>query len=430
MAILFAGGAAPAANAVISAAATAFLRSGTEVLGIQNGFSRLVEYRTDAPLCPGEDYVVLDHSILRRTRNAQGVLIGTSRVQPGKEVTCRSHLQDSRRAQSLRSVYEALCSLNVEALISIGGDGTLETVYKLKLHQEQLSAQPQWVRLVHVPKAIDNDYRGIDFALGYFTAVNALAGELRNLLHDAQASGAYFIVETVGRSAAWLPYGAAIAGEATLVLGVEDIVGRRRETEERIDPQAGEGQTRPVMEVECVVEDIVELMLAREAEGKRYGVIVIAEGLADLLPARYLGEKVCGQEPDLSTADIHLGRLFAGLAAERYREVTGRGRKVTGLRLGYDARSAKPHAFDVLLGSQLGVGAYRALVEEDLDGVMVSVSGQLDLGFEPFEKLVHPHSLAARKRYIEQNSDFYRLARFLETGASGLTTSATECKEK
>ena len=72
--------------------------------------------------------------------------------------------------------------------------------------------------MVHVPKTIDNDYRGIDFTFGYFTAVEFLASEIRNLLADAEATRSYFIAETMGRSAGWLAYGAAIAGEASLVI--------------------------------------------------------------------------------------------------------------------------------------------------------------------------------------------------------------------
>ena len=68
-----------------------------------------------------------------------------------------------------------------------------------------------------------------------------------------------------------------------------------------------------------------------------------------------------------------------------------------------------------MLGSQLGVGAYRALVEKRLDGVMVSVTGQFNLVYVPFEKLVDPKTLVTVVRYIEPGSDFHRLARFLET---------------
>jgi ATP-dependent phosphofructokinase / diphosphate-dependent phosphofructokinase len=88
-----------------------------------------------------------------------------------------------------------------------------------------------------------------------------------------------------------------------------------------------------------------------------------------------------------------------------------------GLQLGYESRCAPPHAFDVMLGSQLGIGAYRALVEEGLDAHMVSVSGQLDLHYVPLNELINPVSLLAENRYIGRESDLYRLARFLEERA-------------
>ena len=109
------------------------------------------------------------------------------------------------------------------------------------------------------------------------------------------------------------------------------------------------------------------------------------------------------------------GRKFSKLVSEEYKRQTGRRRKITGLQLGYESRCARPHAFDVMLGSQLGVGAYRALVEERLNGVMVSVSGQLDLSYVPFETLVHPETLVTVVRYVTPGCDFHRLARFLET---------------
>ena len=68
-----------------------------------------------------------------------------------------------------------------------------------------------------------------------------------------------------------------------------------------------------------------------------------------------------------------------------------------------------------MLGSQLGIGAYRALVEENLDGHMVSVSGQLDLTYVPFTQLVNPQTLKTQVRLIPPGSDFHLLARFLES---------------
>ena len=110
--------------------------------------------------------------------------------------------------------------------------------------------------------------------------------------------------------------------------------------------------------------------------------------------------------------------MFANLVAKAYKEKTGKSRKVTGLQLGYESRCAAPNAFDVMLGSQLGVGAYRALVERNLNGVMVTVFGQLQLHYEPFDKLIDPDTLVTKVRYIEPGSDFHRLARFLETAVN------------
>ena len=112
---------------------------------------------------------------------------------------------------------------------------------------------------------------------------------------------------------------------------------------------------------------------------------------------------------------MDLGKLVAMLVTRRYEERTRRKKKVTGLQLGYESRCAPPHAFDVMLGSQLGIGAYRALVEENLDGHMVSVEGQLDLAYVPFTDLVNPTTLKTEVRFIRPGSDYHRLARFLET---------------
>src|SRR5829696_8866808 len=84
VAILFAGGPAPGANAVISTAATAFLRNEIEVVGVLHGYSHLVEYSPEKPLVEGKDYVTVNHRMLGRTRNSQGILIGTARANPGK----------------------------------------------------------------------------------------------------------------------------------------------------------------------------------------------------------------------------------------------------------------------------------------------------------------------------------------------------------
>jgi 6-phosphofructokinase len=415
IAILFAGGPAPAANAVISTAAVSFLRNNIEVVGILNGYSHLVGYSEDHPLQEGRDYIRIDHKTLKRSRNSRGILIGTARTNPGKHINNPADFDDSEKTKPLRTVHAALTSLGVEALVSIGGDDTLKTANKFKLFQDKLPEGQKRIAVVHVPKTIDNDYRGIDFTFGYFTAVETLANEIRNLLADAESCRTYFLVETMGRSAGWLAYGAAIAGEASLVMSIEDITGRYRREEEIIDLETGEPTTRPVMNLDEMVRRIVATMRIREQEGKEYGVIVLAEGLAEFLPGEFLKGVARDDHGHISISQVNLARTFSKLVTAEYERQTGKSRKVTGLQLGYEARCAQPHAFDVMLGSQLGVGAYRALAEEGLNGVMISASGQFALNYVRFETLIDPETLVTVVRYIEPNSDFHRLARFLET---------------
>lgn len=413
VAILFAGGPAPSANAVISAAAASFLRADVEVIGIKHGYSSLADFDPAEPLVEGTDFIKLTHPVLGRTRNAQGIMIGTARTNPGKHITCPTDLEDAEKSAPLRRVYEALSSIGIDALISIGGDDTLKTANKFKLYQE-VNETEKSIPVVHLPKTIDNDYHGIDFTFGFFTAVDFLATEIRNLIYDAEATQSYFLTETMGRSAGWLSYGAAIAGEASLVISVEDVMAGYL-IDEEFTNDSGETMTRKCMDMDRVSERIVKTMLARESEGKQYGVIVVAEGLAEFLPFSYVEGVSRDDHGHINISQVSLYSILSHAVQKKYTEKTGGTRAVKGLQLGYESRCAKPHAFDAMLGSQLGVGAFRALAEKKLNGVMVSISGQLDLHYEPFEKLVDPKTLVTVVRYIDTDSDFHRLARFLET---------------
>jgi ATP-dependent phosphofructokinase / diphosphate-dependent phosphofructokinase len=414
VAMLFAGGPAPAANAVIGTAAVAFLNAGIEVIGIKHGYSHLIDYDGTTPLVEGEHYINITHADLSHRRTSQGIMIGTARTNPGKNVSALEHLKDPVRSAPLGRVYQALCDLGVDGLISIGGDDTLKTANKMKLYQDTLPDGSKKIPVVHLPKTIDNDYMGIDFTFGYFTAAEFLATEMRNLNYDAAASQSYYLCEAMGRSAGWLAYGAAIAGEACMVLSVEDITGSFR-SEETVTDAAGKQSKRRIMNVDMIAERIVKLMLAREAQGRPYGVLVVAEGMAEYLPYKYLEGIARDEHGHIAIANINLSKMLAKIIAETYTSKTGKSRKITGLQLGYESRCALPHAFDVMLGSQIGVGAFRALVEKQLNGVMISVSGQLDLRFVPFEELVDPQTLVTKVRYIEVGSDFHRLAKFVET---------------
>ena len=411
-AIVFSGGPAPAANAVISSAASALIRAGVEVLGIQHGYSGLEQYDAETrPLVEGEDYRSMTPRELRGLRNSRGICLGTARANPGRQVTRPEHLSDPERNASLARTYNGLVSLGVEALISIGGDGTLMTANTLHRYQEQLPADAPRVRIIHVPKTIDNDYGGIDFTFGFFTAVDVMSKELLNLRADAIATQSYFVVEVMGRMAGWLGYGVAIAGEAHMMVGVEDIVGGL------VDEQAGprDGPINVHLDLDALCDRIIQLIETRAAAGKRYGIVVLAEGLVELLPPDTVAHLPRDQHGMISLSKLNIGKLVAERARERLNAQTGADKKITGVQLGYEARCAMPHAFDVVLGCQLGIGAAQALMDGNADACMVSISGQMQHKLIPFSDIVDQQTLKTTTRFIERDSDFHTLAHRLGT---------------
>src|SRR5437016_637200 len=126
--IIFSGGPAPAANAVISSAAVSFLEDDRQVIGFFHGYSNLQDYHpVTHRLLPDKHYRVFEERDLRGLRNSRGIIIGTSRSNPGKGVTSTADFNNPEKVGRLRNVYNALIDLEIDALISIGGDDTLKT---------------------------------------------------------------------------------------------------------------------------------------------------------------------------------------------------------------------------------------------------------------------------------------------------------------
>src|SRR5690348_15849 len=308
--LVFSGGPAPAANAVISSAAISFLEEGREVIGFFHGYSNLQDYHpVTHRLLPDEHYRIFVEKDLSGLRNSRGIVIGTARANPGKGIDKPSDLDDPAKTTALRNVYNALVDLEIDALISIGGDDTLKTANFLHEYQKRLPKEATRVQVVHLPKTIDNDYRGIDFTFGFFTAVDVMAKELMNLRADAIATSSYFIVETMGRKAGWLSYGVAIAGEANLVLAVEDVIGSLT-----VDNKGTH------LSLPALVDRIVDLIIAREKRGKHYGTVVLAEGLAEMLPEAQMGDMQLDEHGHLPLGRFDLGKLVAQLVMKRYTE--------------------------------------------------------------------------------------------------------------
>ena len=301
------------------------------------------------------------------------------RASPGKRLKEPKDLDCSEKTAPLETVYKALCSLGVAALVSIGGDDTLTTATKFKLFMDRKPADAKRIKVVHLPKTIDNDYEGIPFTFGYFTAVEMLAKQLRNLLSDSEAAGAGFVCQLMGRAAAWLAYGAAIAGEASAVVGLEDIDESWKTTEVTIDPETGkevlDENGKPVMrtivDMSHIVNHMVDVCIARERKARR-ALLSYSEGVAEFCPSLRSrnasrttntspsSRTPSGTSPSLAQVLLSPGRLIA----DEYERRTGKRRKFNGLQFGYEIRCNQPTAYDVCVGSQIGVGCYRALCEK------------------------------------------------------------------
>lgn len=390
--ILFSGGPAPAANAVISAAAMSFLNCGVEVIGFLDGYENVEVYSKDRPLVEGEDYLRLTIDDVSGIRNRKDIILRTSRTNPGEPVGSIEDLADPEKNAALLRVYHAFESLGIDGLVSIGGDGTLMTANYLHLLPSIVPGLRP-MRVIHLPKTIDNDYYGIDWTFGFTSAANFAAQEITNIGADAKSTKCWYVLEIMGRKAGWLTYASGIAGAATRMLSVEDF--------------------DDVFDVEAYAQEAVDLMLTRAEDHREYGVICIAEGLAERLPEDQREMKRDGHGNWILGSE----RIGARLAAEMekaYAARTGKRVAVRAKQIGYETRCAWPVAFDVLLGSQLGVGAHRAMVNEGLTGHMVSVRDQLELVFVPFSELIDPVTLRTHLRFIERDSDFYKLARSLE----------------
>ncbi|MDR0521870.1 MAG: 6-phosphofructokinase [Planctomycetaceae bacterium] len=431
VAILFSGGPAPTANAVIGSAAICFARAGIEVYGMKNGYTALVEYKDDSKIEEGKHYIRLDKQIGEGLRTSRGICIGTARVNPGKLLKKPIDLKDPEKTAPLMTVYKALRSMDVDALISIGGDDTLTTAAKFKLVMDALPDTEKRLKVIHLPKTIDNDYKGIDFTFGYFTAVEMLAAEIRNLLADSEATETGYIAQVMGRSAAWLAYGASIAGEGSLVIGLEDIHQNWYDSEPTVDPDTGKEiltkdgtpLMRQIFDVQKIVNRCVDVIQARELEGKTAFVAVVSEGLAEYLPLSEI--KMCCSDdeyrslkPDtfghFPVSQLKYSARLGRLIAEEYKRRTGKSKKMVGLQFGYEVRCNQATAFDVILGSQIGVGAYKALAELDKNGVMISVGHTMDITYPVFEELIDMSRLRAHERPIGVGSDMHQLARYLE----------------
>jgi len=382
--ILFSGGPAPSANAVISSTAVNFLDNNVPVIGIMRGYEFLQDFNKNYPkLRKDLHYGTITHEITK-ARNRSGIFLRTSRANPGKDIRTMEDLNNPEKNHRLKNILDAFEYLEIGALVSIGGDDTLKTANYLWL---------MGFPVIHIPKTIDNDYYGIPWTFGYWTAVDTAQKIMLNLKADAQATDSFFIVELMGRKAGWITYAAGIAAEAILMISAEDIEG-------------------DVVNLEHLVERITDVIITRENDHKPYGVIAISEGIVDKMPED-LKPKATDRHGNMRMGEAKISTILSEHVKERYKDKTGLEIKVTPKQVGYEIRSAYPTAFDVVMGSMLGYGAAKYYLEGNF-GIMVSVTDNFDLKAVSFSDLIDKDTLLTRLRDVPRGSDFFNLKNKLQ----------------
>jgi 6-phosphofructokinase 1 len=291
-------------------------------------------------------------------------------------------------------VHERLRAIGVTHLLTIGGD---DTALSARFVADAFGGR---LRVVHVPKTIDNDLPlpGDIPTFGFFTARHNGSVIVANLMEDSRTTSRWYVVVTMGRNAGFLALGIGKAAGATLTLVPEEF---------------GESTTL------AQIADIIEgAMLKRRTMGRSDGVAVLAEGLAYKLGDREELSRLLGGHVPVDAAghprlsEVPLSRLLRNELQQRF---DARGDKVTIVShtLGYELRSARPTTFDMGYTRDLGHGGVRLLLDSSRDlppGVMVTLQAG-NLVPVPFDEMIDPATNRTRIRQVDLNSYSYNVAR-------------------
>ncbi len=368
LAILVGGGPAPGINSVIGAATIRAVLEGVEVIGIRDGFDRIMHGASDA-------VIPLNIEKASRLHFRGGSLLGISRANPTK---------DKRLLETAR---DALADLGVTMLITIGGDDTAFSSMKLS----EVAAGR--LRVAHVPKTIDNDLDlppHID-TFGFQTARHLGVELVKNLMVDAYSTSRWYIVVAMGRKAGHLALGIGKAVGATLTL---------------ISEEFGEG-----VPLRLFVDTLAMAVVKRQAMGRRDGVAVVAEGLVlsvDPKDLSGLEEVERDEHGHVRLAEIDIGEILKRQVSAR---LASMGIKATlvSKNIGYELRCADPIPYDMEYTRDLGYCAAKFLLSGG-DKAMVSMQGGHFVPV-PFMELLDPKTGRARVRLVDIHSDRYAIAR-------------------
>ncbi len=367
--ILVGGGPAPGINSVISAATIRAAVEGVEVLGIRNGFEAIMRGNVDGA-------VPLRIEDVSRIHFRGGSVLGISRANPSQDPAL------------LETAVESLRRLGIAWLVTIGGDDTAYSAMKL---EEKAGDR---LRVVHVPKTIDNDLdlpADVD-TFGFQTARHHGARIVESLMVDAQTTAHWYFVIAMGRKAGHLALGIGKAAGATLTLIPEEFTAG--------PPTFGE-----------VVDTLVGAIVKRLSRGRRDGVAVIAEGLVlSLAPGEIaaLGDVERDAHGNVRIAEINFGDIVKHAVGRRLKEL-GVPATIVAKNLGYELRCVDPIPFDVEYTRDLGCCATQFL----LDGGTAAMASMQRGRFVPvpFSALLDPATGKARIRMVDVGSARYAIAR-------------------
>lgn len=378
--ILVGGGPAPGINGVISSVTIEAINQGLEVIGIRDGFKHLV----NGDLSQVRPLTIPDVAPFYQKG---GSLLGTSRTNPTKD------------PQHMANVLDGLKRLGIQYLVTIGGDDTAFSGSQVYQHVRGE------IRVAHVPKTIDNDLPlppGIP-TFGFETARHYGAQLARNLHEDAKTTNRWYIVVSMGRAAGHLALGIGKASAATVTIIAEEFQNR-------------------TVTLELICDIIIGSMIKRKAQGKGYGLAVLAEGLMESIGEERLKE-ILSQNPGkfgnievdafghLRLGEIEFGRLVRTFLADRL--------KALGLKfdmidkdLGYELRCADPIPFDAEYSRNLGYGAVKFLLSPQAErhGVVITFVGG-SMVPQPFEEMIDPLTRKMRPRLVDIHSETYEVAR-------------------
>jgi len=345
------GGDAPGLNAVIRAVVRSAERRGWEVFGIKDGYDGLFE---------PNGIVQLDRSSVRGITHLGGTIIGTTnRGDPlnWKIIDEEGSISLIDRSQE---VIDALASHEIDALIAVGGDGSLSIAQALF---------EKGLNVIGVPKTIDNDLAATNLTFGFLTAVETATDAIDKLHSTAEAHERVMVVELMGRNAGWIALSGGVAATADVIL---------------------------IPEIPYDIKRVCDKIQERYSEGRNFAIVVVAEGAFPVGGEPLFRRQGGGKQ--------HLGGIGAVLA-EEIAETTGQ--ETRHLVLGHLQRGGGPNAQDRLLALRFGVAAVD-LVAEGRFGCMVAL--------DPPDVLAVPLSEAiAVTKSVPITSDILNTARALGT---------------